>query len=55
MCSKGENPLCERPSPFLPSDTQFNPHTVDADGQISVLNGDRKHTSVIDATPAGIS
>ncbi|KAL6769511.1 CLPC1 [Auxenochlorella protothecoides x Auxenochlorella symbiontica] len=28
---------------------------VDADGQISVLNGDRKHTSVIDATPAGIS
>lgn len=28
---------------------------VDADGQISVLNGDKKMTSVIDITPAGIS
>lgn len=28
---------------------------VDADGQISVLNGDKKMTTVIDSTPAGIS
>ncbi|KAK9909406.1 hypothetical protein WJX75_001799 [Coccomyxa subellipsoidea] len=28
---------------------------VDADGQVSVLNGDKKMTSTIDATPAGIS
>jgi ATP-dependent Clp protease ATP-binding subunit ClpC len=28
---------------------------VDADGQISVLNGDKKMISTIDATPAGIS
>ncbi|CAL8467413.1 g6951 [Coccomyxa elongata] len=28
---------------------------VDADGQVSVLNGDKKMTSMIDATPAGIS
>lgn len=28
---------------------------VDADGQITVLNGDKKMTSKIDSTPAGIS
>lgn len=28
---------------------------VDADGQVSVLNGDKKMTTALDATPAGIS
>ena len=28
---------------------------VDADGQVSVLNGDKKMTTALDATPAGIA
>jgi len=28
---------------------------VDADGQVSVLNGDKKMTSALDAAPAGIA
>lgn len=28
---------------------------VDADGQVSVLNGDQKMTTALDATPAGIA
>ena len=35
------------PAPVLPA--------VDADGQITVLNGDKKMTQMIDSTPAGIS
>ncbi len=28
---------------------------VDADGQVSVLNGDKKMTSAMDTAPAGIA
>ena len=38
----------------LPAWPRF-PAAVDADGQITVLNGDKKMTQAIDSTPAGIS
>ena len=52
---RADSPVRASPLPLPPSSPAPVRAAVDADGQITVLNGDKKMTQMIDSTPAGIS